>query len=98
MREQWQSGLEDTRRTLKRRDWMALPEQGMSIGIIDPAKTEAEASKRGRIEKPALSLRGLFDYFAAAGSATRVEADAHRDGLDCFRKVARTTRTVQRTA
>src|SRR5690348_3690959 len=25
MREHWQSGLEDTRGTLKRRDWLALP-------------------------------------------------------------------------
>ena len=28
MREHWQSGLEDTRRTLKRRDWLALPRTG----------------------------------------------------------------------
>jgi len=28
-------GLEDTRRTLKRRDWLALPEQGMGIVVHD---------------------------------------------------------------
>jgi NTE family protein len=35
MREHWQSGLDDTRRTLKRRDWLALPEQGMGIVVHD---------------------------------------------------------------
>ena len=35
MREHWQSGLEDTRRTLKRRDWLGLPEQGMGIVVHD---------------------------------------------------------------
>ena len=35
MREHWQSGYEDTRRTLKRRDWLALPEQGMGIVVHD---------------------------------------------------------------
>src|SRR5258706_8877948 len=35
MREHWQSGLEDTRRTLKRRDWLALPEEGMGIVVHD---------------------------------------------------------------
>jgi NTE family protein len=35
MREHWQSGLEDTRRTLKRRDWLALPEAGMGIVVHD---------------------------------------------------------------
>jgi NTE family protein len=35
MREHWQSGLEDTRRTLKRRDWLALPEPGMGIVVHD---------------------------------------------------------------
>ena len=35
MREHWQSGLEDTRRTLKRRDWLALPERGMGIVVHD---------------------------------------------------------------
>jgi NTE family protein len=35
MREHWQSGLDDTRRTLKRRDWLALPEQGKGIVVHD---------------------------------------------------------------
>ena len=35
MREHWQSGLEDTRRTLKRRDWLAMPGQGMGIVVHD---------------------------------------------------------------
>jgi NTE family protein len=35
MREHWQSGLEDTRRTLKRRDWLALPADGMGIVVHD---------------------------------------------------------------
>ena len=35
MREHWQSGLEDTSRTLKRRDWLALPDQGMGIVVHD---------------------------------------------------------------
>jgi NTE family protein len=35
MREHWQSGLDDTRRTLKRRDWLALPEDGMGILVHD---------------------------------------------------------------
>lgn len=35
MREHWQSGLEDTRRTLKRRDWLELPEPGMGIVVHD---------------------------------------------------------------
>jgi NTE family protein len=35
MREHWDSGLEDTRRTLKRRDWLELPEAGMGIVVHD---------------------------------------------------------------
>jgi NTE family protein len=35
MREHWQSGLDDTRRTLKRREWMALPDDGMGIVVHD---------------------------------------------------------------
>ncbi|WP_398472064.1 patatin-like phospholipase family protein [Tardiphaga sp.] len=31
MREHWQSGLEDTRRTLQRRDWLALPDHGIVV-------------------------------------------------------------------
>jgi NTE family protein len=35
MREHWQSGLEDTRRTLKRKDWLAMPEDGKGIVVHD---------------------------------------------------------------
>jgi NTE family protein len=35
MREHWMSGLEDTRRTLKRRDWLAMPPEGMGIMVHD---------------------------------------------------------------
>lgn len=35
MREHWFSGLEDTRRTLKRREWLAMPEDGMGIVVHD---------------------------------------------------------------
>jgi NTE family protein len=35
MREHWQSGLEDTRRTLKHREWLTLPEPGMGIVVHD---------------------------------------------------------------
>jgi NTE family protein len=35
MREHWQSGLEDTRRTLKRKEWLAMPEGGKGIVVHD---------------------------------------------------------------
>ena len=35
MREHWMSGLEDTRRTLRRRDWLAMPAEGMGIVVHD---------------------------------------------------------------
>jgi NTE family protein len=35
MREHWMSGLEDTRRTLMRRDWLAMPPEGMGIVVHD---------------------------------------------------------------
>jgi NTE family protein len=35
MREHWQSGYEDTRRTLKRRDWLAMPPEGSGIVVHD---------------------------------------------------------------
>jgi len=35
MREHWQSGYEDTRRTLRRRDWMAMPPAGSGIVVHD---------------------------------------------------------------
>ncbi|MHC2280747.1 hypothetical protein ACVME8_007390 [Bradyrhizobium diazoefficiens] len=35
MREHWQSGFEDTNRTLKRRDRIKMPEQGMGLVVHD---------------------------------------------------------------
>jgi NTE family protein len=35
MRDHWQSGLEDTRRTLLRRDWLTMPEEGKGIVVHD---------------------------------------------------------------
>ena len=35
MREHWQSGYEDTKRTLKRRDWLAMPAEGSGILVHD---------------------------------------------------------------
>ena len=35
MREHWASGHEDTKRSLKRRDWIKMPESGMGIVIHD---------------------------------------------------------------
>ena len=35
MREHWMSGHEDTKRTLKRRDWIRMPEEGMGLVIHD---------------------------------------------------------------
>ncbi|MEI9806197.1 MAG: patatin-like phospholipase family protein [Pseudolabrys sp.] len=35
MREHWQSGYEDTKRTLKRREWLVMPAQGAGILIHD---------------------------------------------------------------
>jgi NTE family protein len=35
MREHWQSGYEDTKRTLKRRDWLAMPPQGTGVLVHD---------------------------------------------------------------
>lgn len=35
MREHWLSGLEDTRRTVKRRDWLAMPQAGSGIVVHD---------------------------------------------------------------
>ncbi|MBI2738347.1 MAG: DUF3734 domain-containing protein [Rhodospirillales bacterium] len=33
MREHWQSGYEDTKRTLRRKDWLTMPPQGAGIVI-----------------------------------------------------------------
>uniref|UniRef100_UPI00195419AB DUF3734 domain-containing protein n=1 Tax=Klebsiella aerogenes TaxID=548 RepID=UPI00195419AB len=35
MREHWQSGYEDTRRTLKRQEWLSLPSEGAGIVVHD---------------------------------------------------------------
>jgi len=35
MREHWQSGYEDTRRTLKRQEWMTMPPEGSGILVHD---------------------------------------------------------------
>jgi NTE family protein len=35
MHEHWMSGPEDTRRTLKRRDWLAMPNENMGIVVHD---------------------------------------------------------------
>jgi NTE family protein len=35
MREHWQSGYEDTKRTLKRKDWLAMPPEGGGILVHD---------------------------------------------------------------
>ena len=35
MHEHWQSGLEDTRRTLQHRDWLTMPENNMGIVVHD---------------------------------------------------------------
>lgn len=40
MREHWQSGYEDTRRTLKRRQWMEMPPDGAGILIHDVHRLE----------------------------------------------------------
>jgi hypothetical protein len=40
MREHWQSGYEDTRRTLKRRDWIAMPPNGHGIIVHDVHREE----------------------------------------------------------
>ena len=35
MREHWQSGYEDTRRTLRRKNWLAMPRHGAGIVVHD---------------------------------------------------------------
>ena len=35
MREHWQSGYEDTKRTLRRKDWLAMPPHGAGIVVHD---------------------------------------------------------------
>jgi NTE family protein len=41
MREHWQSGFIDTRRTLKHRDWLALPPAGAGVVVHDLHREEA---------------------------------------------------------
>ena len=40
MREHWRSGYEDTRRTLKRQEWMAMPVQGAGVVVHDVHRQE----------------------------------------------------------
>jgi NTE family protein len=40
MREHWQSGYEDTKRTLKRKDWLSMPEEGAGIVVHDVHRDE----------------------------------------------------------
>jgi NTE family protein len=40
MHEHWQSGYEDTRRTLKRQEWMAMPPQGSGVLVHDVHRYE----------------------------------------------------------
>ena len=35
MKEHWQSGYEDTKRTLKRKDWLTMPQQGAALVVHD---------------------------------------------------------------
>jgi NTE family protein len=35
MREHWQSGYEDTKRTLRRKDWLTMPPHGVGIVVHD---------------------------------------------------------------
>jgi NTE family protein len=40
MREHWQSGYEDTRRTLKHKTWLELPEEGGGLVVHDVHREE----------------------------------------------------------
>ncbi len=40
MREHWQSGYEDTRRTLKRKEWLSMPSPGSGIVVHDVHREE----------------------------------------------------------
>jgi NTE family protein len=35
MREHWQSGYEDTKRTLKHKKWLAMPPEGAGVLVHD---------------------------------------------------------------
>ena len=43
MREHWQSGYEDTKRTLKRRDWIEMPDEGGGF-LVHDVHREAESA------------------------------------------------------
>ena len=43
MREHWQSGYENTKRTLKRREWLQMPAEGSGI-LIHGVHKESESS------------------------------------------------------
>jgi NTE family protein len=38
MREHWDSGYEDTKRTLKKKDWITMPPEGSGIVVHDVHK------------------------------------------------------------
>jgi NTE family protein len=40
MREPWQSGYEDTKRTLKRKEWLTMPPEGSGIVVHDVHREE----------------------------------------------------------
>ena len=40
MREHWQSGYEDTKRTLRRHDWLQIPPDGAGIVVHDVHREE----------------------------------------------------------
>jgi NTE family protein len=42
MREHWQSGYEDTKRTLKRKEWLTMPPPGSGIVVHDVHREEAQ--------------------------------------------------------
>jgi NTE family protein len=43
MREHWQSGYEDTRRTLKRQEWMAMPSPGSGVLVHDVHRQQEDS-------------------------------------------------------
>jgi NTE family protein len=43
MREHWQSGYEDTRRTLKRQEWMAMPPPGSGVLVHDVHRQQEDS-------------------------------------------------------
>jgi len=43
MREHWQSGYEDTRRTLRRKNWLAMPRHGAGIVVHDVHREDEQS-------------------------------------------------------